>query len=136
MQLDVEPAPGVFAAEVRPSLLDLDGAESRGPEGRATSSSPASGADSRALWFSAPQAVGAPGDADYWEETADEWVRHHVQPRSVKFTPVGVRGAPPAEALQDDRETIMRDPGTGADLARSRDSWKRKDSHETSEENG
>ena len=28
----------------------------------------------------------------------------------------------------------MRDPSTGADRARSRDSWKRQDSHETSEE--
>ena len=97
MQVEVESAPGVFSAAVRRSLLDTDVEESCGLEDRAAASQPASGA----VLFAAPQIEDGDHTSDYWEETEDAWVRHHLVPRIAKFTPVGVRGAPAVESLLD-----------------------------------
>ena len=121
MQLEVEPAPGVYAGEVRPSLLDIDDSKARGPEARAASSQPAPDA----IHFScANDKPVVEAKCDYWEETDDAWVRHHAVPRKAAFTPVGVRGAPSVESLKVERTTIVRDPETKVELKRVQDRWK------------
>jgi hypothetical protein len=42
---------------------------------------------------------------DWWEETDECWIRHHVKPRKTLFTPVDVVGAPPKESISNRRRT-------------------------------
>lgn len=43
---------------------------------------------------------------DFWEEKADRWIRHHVQPRRLLFHPASVPGGPNVYDLQDGRQTL------------------------------
>ena len=108
-----QPAPGA----------DNDTTEPRGSVVRAASSQPAPGAGFSVCTGFQPERP--PTEADYWEETEEAWVRHHVAARKAAFTPVGVRGAPSVESLKDERTTILRDPETKTGCLEIQSSWKK-----------
>ena len=62
------------------------------------------------------------GKGDEWREERDTVVREHVTPRRELFTPLRVRGAPPAKALTPTRVTAGRFVDNGEVFTRT-DAW-------------
>ena len=63
------------------------------------------------------------GSEDQWEYKEDgKLVMHHVRPRQCLFTPIRVKGAPPARSLTGTRITTGRYCDTGEVFTR-RDNW-------------
>ena len=64
---------------------------------------------------------------DYWEEKSDRWIRHHLQPRRLRFHPSSQPGGPNAYELNEQRTTI-------ADGREHTDVWNRRNSFEAIQE--
>jgi len=66
---------------------------------------------------------------DHWEEKEDRWIRHHLRPRTAKFTPIGSKGAPPVQAITGTRRTVAMTVGTDAPEVVD-DTWTGPQAHE------
>ena len=66
------------------------------------------GVVSDASWGNAKEGiVMEDDDEDFWEETKDKWIRHHLRPRRVLFHPGASLGGPDLHDLLPGRVTIL-----------------------------
>ena len=62
-----------------------------------------------ASWGNSNEATSSEDNSkDYWVETKDHWVRHHVQPRRTLFHPGMTQQGPDIHHLEPGRETRLR----------------------------
>ena len=62
-----------------------------------------------ASWGNARQGNLEQGSHDFWEEKADCWIRHHLQPRTMLFHPGGAEGGPDLLDINPSRTTFSGD---------------------------